>query len=348
MNFEYGSKQRFSSFMEGLHEKDIVALISHTDLDGIAAAKVANVVLDATIIKFVNYSDLTRDLVLELKERGVTKAVFTDLYLKDSELIKELEAFAHVMILDHHLSSQDWNSAKTTFIKCEEGYCAGYLCYELFSSVQNLEHLDWLVACSCVSDYCHVKTADWLTTIYSTYGDVFEQEGRYVRMSGPMWDVQDILSLSLIYYKDHEKGLRFVFDSIGRRFGDIGTLEDAAQAVRKEVDRLVALFETEKQPFEEGYLFEFEPRYSCGSMVSTIVSGKHENKTILTLRCDAESGFCNVSARRQDKQKNMSDFLKELVIGLKDSTAGGHVPAAGGHFRIEDLVTVKKRLGLKR
>lgn len=166
-------------------------------------------------------------------------------------------------------------------------------------------------------------------------------------MSGPLWDVQDSLSLSIIYYKDRVGGLNSVFNVIGKSFGDIGNLRKCALEVKLEVERLVSLFEQDKQQFADGYLFEFVPRFPCGSMVGTIISGRYPNKTILTFREDASVGFYHVSARRQDKQKNMSDFLKGLVAGLEDSDAGGHVPAAGGHFRIQDLEIVKKRLQLK-
>ncbi len=347
MNLEFGSTKRFFDFIGSLSDIDVVALISHTDLDGIVAAKVVNAVLDANVVMFVNYEELTLGLVARLKEQGVTKVVFTDLYIGNKEFLAELERFAHVLILDHHLASHDWNSAKTVFIKGEDGYCAGYLCYKLFSGVQDLTSMDWLVACSCVSDYCHVKPADWLTRVYERYGDVFEQQGRYVRMSGPLWDMQDSLSLSIIYYKDDIGGLNNVFNTIGKSFGDIGNLRKCALEVKLEVERLVSLFEQEKQSFAEGYLFEFVPQFPCGSMVGTIISGKYPDKTILTFREDAAAGLYHVSARRQDKQKNMCDFLKGLVAGLEDSDAGGHVPAAGGHFRIQDLGIVKKRLQLK-
>lgn len=345
MNLEMGNEKRFLDFIQNLKEEDRIALISHTDLDGIAAAKVANEVIEADIIKFVNYEELTDELVGELESQGVTKIIFTDLFIGNEQFLRSLEEFAHVLILDHHISQKDWNSSKTTFLKAEEGYCAAYFCYTLLSKVQSLEMLDWLVACACVSDYCHIKTAAWLDRVYKKYNDLYEQEGLYVRKSGPVWDLQETLSLAIIYWKDQSRGLNSVFDSIGSRYGEIGSLAEHAAEVKKEVARLVDLYYKERIAFSGGYFFLFVPRFSCGSMVSTIVSAEEVDKIVITARPDET--YYHVSVRRQDKKQSMNDFLKKLLLGLKDSDGGGHVPAAGGHFLKKDLTEFKRRLGIQ-
>jgi len=344
MNLDIGSESRFQKFVEDLDDEDKIALISHTDLDGMVAAYVAHTVVGADLVKFVDYEELALPLAQQLKEEGITKIIFTDLYIGNREFVLALEEFAQVLILDHHLSKEDWNSDRTVFLKCQDGYCAGYLCYELFSKAKDLSMLDWLVACSCVSDYCHLKTEEWLTQVYSRYEDSFEKVGTYVRKSGQMWDLQEALSLAIIYFKND---LNEVFDRIGERYGDIGDLKDYADKVRGEVQRLVDLFEKDRVSFKDGYLFEFTPKFACGSMVSTILSGQDIHKTILTLRKDPHADIYHVSARRQDKKLNMADFLKQLVHGLDRGDAGGHVPAAGGSFGAMDIKEFKKRLGVK-
>lgn len=344
MKFDIGNEQRFFDFIKDLNDKDKIALISHTDLDGMVAPYVASKVIRADLIKFVNYDDLNLGLVQYLKENKISKVIFTDLFIGDQNFVLELEKFAHVLILDHHISKRDWNSSRTTFLKGEEGICAGYLCYYLFSKLKNIDNLDWLVACSCISDYCHIKTSEWLDKVFTKYNDKFERVGTYVRTSGSIWDLQEALSLAIIY---HKKNLLHVFENIRTSFGDIGNLREDASKVREEVQRLVNLFDKEKQKFDGGYLFEFSPKYSCGSMVSTILSGNNIHSTILTLRPDLENNSYHVSARRQDKQVNMNDFLKKLLEGFEKSDAGGHVPAAGGSFPMEFIGEFKRRLGVK-
>jgi single-stranded DNA-specific DHH superfamily exonuclease len=343
MKLDFGTNQRFLDFMEGISKKDKIAIVSHTDMDGMAAAKVIAAVVKAEIVKFVNYEQLNSGLTDELKRAGVNKVIFSDLYIKTRDFLKPLEEFAEILIIDHHIAEEDWNSKRTTFIKCEAGYCAGYLCYRLFSEVTDIEALDWIVACSCVSDYCHIKPAAWLEQVFDKYGDRFEQVGRYVRTSGRIWDLQETLSLALIYFKDD---LNIVFEEIGTRVGDIGKLGAHADEVRKEINRLVKLFEKEKEPFPDGYLFNFDAKFACGSMAGSIISGKYENKTLIMVSPTSDKKLYKISLRRQDKKADMDALTKSLLKGMDGADGGGHVAAAGGRFPAKYLAEFRKRLGV--
>ena len=345
MNLDIGTEKRFLEFVDNLSDEDNIALISHTDVDGITAAFVANQFLDADLIKFVNYEDLNENLINVLKASKINKVVFTDLFLKSESFIGDLEEFADVLILDHHLAQKDWNSKRTVFIKGEDGYCAAYLCYYLFSKVKNMEEIDWLVACASVADYCHVKPAKWLSIIYEKYGDKLENVGLYVRTSGKIWDLQEKISYAIIYFKKGK--LNEVFNQLGTSFGDIGNLGEHADQVGKEVERLVELFNKEREVFNGGYLFEFNPKYDCGSIVGTIVSAKEPHKAYVTMRYDSDRKMYRVSARRQDKTVNMADFLNKLLEGFEGADAGGHVPAAGGSFPKKYIEEFRNRLGVK-
>ncbi|PIN90096.1 hypothetical protein COU60_02030 [Candidatus Pacearchaeota archaeon CG10_big_fil_rev_8_21_14_0_10_34_76] len=342
MNLEIGSEQRFFDFVSSLGKEDKIALISHTDLDGMAAAIVTNKVIDADIVMFVNYGDMDSKLAELLKTDGYNKVILTDLAVgQHPDFLKEIEKFSNVLILDHHPSA-DFNSPKITQIKSEEGYCAGYLCYELFKKTQDIEKLDWLVACSCVSDFCHIKTEDWLSEIYEKYGDKFEREGYYVRRSGKMWDLQWKMSLALIYFREN---LKKVYDEIGEEFGDIGDLEKHASEVQREIDEILERFDNEKEEFEGGYYFEFNPKFAITSICVNILSGeRYPEKTLVLVRFDNDD--CKISLRRQDGKEDMNKLAERLIYDLEDSTGGGHVKAAGAKFLRKDLAEFKKRLGV--
>lgn len=344
MKLDFGTNARFLDFMKGISKNDKIAIVSHTDMDGMAAAKVIAAVVKADVVKFVNYEELNSHLAEELKLAGMTKVIFSDLYIKARDFLKPIEDFAEILIIDHHLAEEDWNSKRTTFIKCEPGYCAGYLCYRLFSEVADIEALDWIVACSCISDYCHIKPAAWLAEVFGKYGDKFEQVGRYVRTSGRIWDLQETLSLALIYFKDD---LNLVFEEIGTRFGDIGKLGAHAEEVRKEINRLVNMFEKEKESFSDGYLFMSDPKFACGSMAGSIISGKYEDKTLVMLSPTTDKKLYKISLRRQDKKADMDAFAKSLLKGMDGADGGGHVAAAGGRFPAKYLGEFRKRLGVK-
>ncbi len=338
MNLEFGTEKKFFDFIKDLDDKDVIALISHTDTDGITAAYVANKVIEADFVKFVGYEELNLKLAAELKEKGCTKIVFTDLYLGDKAFLDALEAFASVLILDHHPSA-DWNSAKTTFIKGENGYCAGYLCYDLFSRVQNIEQLDWLVACASIADYCYFKNSEWMEKIFVKYGETFSIENI---KKGKFWDLQLTLSLALIYFRSD---IARVYSSIKDPFGSIGDLALYGGEIQKEIDSLVERFATDRKVFPGGYYYEIAPRFPITSILSSILSDTDSGSIFLLLRIDGT--ICKLSARRQDKKQDMAAFLQGLIEGFKNSTAGGHVPASGGSFPVRHLPEFKKRLGIQ-
>jgi len=341
MILEIGDEKRLLDFVSNI-KKEKVALISHIDLDGLTAAKITSEIINFDIIKFIEYEELNESLVEELRKKGITKIVFTDIYIKDKKFMENLESFANVLIMDHHLSP-DWNSEKTVFIKGEDGYSAGYLCYYLFSKMKNLEKWNWLVACSCISDYCHVKPKEWLTKTMEKYGDKLEYVGHYVRQTGKFWGLQFAISLALIYFKQN-KEMKKAYDSIKEGFGDIGILNEYADQIKREIDRMVKEFEDKKEEIEEGYFFEDNPKFSINSMVSSILSGTDIHKMFVIIA--PEEDFYRVSIRRQDGKIDCSAFLQNILKNLGGADGGGHAKAAGGHFAKKDMPEIRRRLGL--
>ena len=341
MRLEVGNEKRFLEFIENLGESK-VALISHNDLDGITCPKIISEFIEPKEMFFVDYTELDESLIKKLKEKGIEKVIFTDIYLKDKNFLEALEKFADVLIIDHH-PSPDWNSEKTVFIRGESGFSAGYLCYYLFSKIKNVEKWDWLVACSCISDYCHIKPKDWLGKIFRKYGDNLDYGETYVRKSGKFWDLQYKLSLALIYFKEDRKK---VFNEIGEKFGEIGKLGECAGEVQEEIDKLLSEFKTKRENFDKGYVFQFNQKFSVGSIIGTILSATEIDKIFITIRPSGK--FYGISVRRQDKKFDCGSFLKELLRDIPGADGGGHVPAAGGHFLKKDLPEIRKRLGLEQ
>lgn len=338
--FLYGNEKRFAEWNSKLNDKDKIALISHTDLDGIAAAKVVNEVLNADFITFLGYDDLNKNLVQVLKEKKMKFVVFTDLYIKDIEMLREIEKFAEVLIIDHHLAQVDLNSERTVFLN-SQGFCATYICYYLFSKIQNIEKLDWLVACACVADWQYFNNKTWMNSVYEKYNDKFVGNPEGIKKS-KMYDLQWDLGLALIYFKDN---LKKVFDSIGDKFGDIGDLGKYSNIVQKEIDNALNRFEKEKEKIDDGFYWEFVPNLEIGSIVSTIVSAKNWNSTVLIIR--KQENIYKFSVRRQDKKLNADEFVKKLLSGFEGADGGGHVAAAGGHFPLKYIGEFRKRLGLR-
>ena len=341
MTLEIGSEEKFREFIKGIKNYDKVALVSHTDLDGISSPKIINEFILPVKINFVNYMELNQDLVTNLREEGINKIIITDLYIHEEKFIKGLEEFAEILIIDHH-ESPDWSSEKTTLIKAQ-GYCATYMCYSLFSKIKNIEKWDWLVSCTCISDYFYTKPKKWLAATMKKYGDHLEiEKDGNMRKSGKFWDLQYTLSLALVYFGENHKE---VYDHIkAGKFGDIDDLGKHAKEVRDEINRIVGRFDKEKEKIKEGYLFGFNPKFGVKSIVANIISERDPHKVFIILL--PRGDFYTISARRQDRKFDCSKFLENLLKGLKNAGGGGHIPAAGGHFLKKDLPVVRERLGL--
>ena len=342
MNIEAGNEKRVFEFISNLKDTDKIALLSHTDLDGIVSAIVTNKVIDSDIVDFLNYTDLNPETVKNLKRKGVNKIIFTDLYFKSTEFLKELENFAEILVIDHHPFITDWNSERTVFIKGEDGYSCSYLCYYLFTKIIGLEKIDWLVACSCISDFCHKKPEKWLRKIMEKYGDNLVYEDDYVRKSGKFWDLQYALSLAIIYF---HFDLKRIYHTIKDDFSNIGDLRKYSKEVQKEVDKEIMKYQKEKISWKDGYLFEINyDKFRVGSLVANILSNNEKNKTFIILR--EGKRYYHVSVRRQDNGIDTGKFLSKLLDGLEEAAGGGHAEAAGGHFMKKDISEFKKRLGL--
>lgn len=348
--FSAGSNEKFDEFVNSLSKKDNVALISHTDLDGIISAKITyNLVLQIVkpkLLKFIEYDEINLALIEEIKKFKINKIIFSDLAIDNFEIIRKLEEFANVLIIDHHLFNEDINSEKTVFINIQ-GYCASYLCYVLFYGFnkEHLEKIDWLVACACIADWLYFNNQNFMKNVYEKYGDKFELVGNKtdfggIRKSGKFWDLKSNLSMALIYFKNN---VTKVFNALGDNFGDIGKLRNSSNKINIELNKALEKFEKEKEIYGEVFLWELkDEKFSIRSIVSTISGIKHSNKFIFILNKKGNKYI--VSGRRQDGKGNVKEFLENKLKGFEDSFAGGHAAAGGGHFLVKDLSKFKKRL----
>ena len=337
--FLAGSEKRFGNFISNLNDKEKIALISHcADLDGIVAAKVANRVINADFIKFVDYDDINLGLAKELKDNKIKKIIMTDLSINNSEFIKEAEKFADILIIDHHLFSSDLNSGKTFFMN-SEGFCASYLSYYLFSKIQNIDKIDWLVACASVSDWCYFKNQNFMKNTYEKYRDKFIPTIEGIRESERFWKLQDDLSLAIIYFEDNVKR---VYDLIGEDFGDIGNLGRYISEVRKEINENLDEFEREKKEIRDGYFWELDTKFRIKSYLINFFSSRFINKTLIFGNVD--DNIYTISSRRQDGKVNLPELMKGLIEGFEGANSGGHFKAAGAFVKLEDKEEFERRL----
>lgn len=351
--FLAGTNNKFLNFVKKLDKNDRVAVISHTDLDGLSSGKIVHKFLvdvlkiKPVFLKFVGYEEVHDDLLLGLKNARINKAIFSDLAVDDVEVIRKISEFCEVLLIDHHLFEEDFNSDKITFIDIQ-GECAAYICYKLFSQFdkkKELEKIDWLVASACVADWQYFNNQEFMRKIYSKYGDNFEISGEKsdfggIRKSGKFWELQWELSLSLIYFRTK---LGDFFNHLNENINDLEYLRKYAKIISKEIDKSIGLFEKEKESIGNCYIWEIkEEKYNLRSVVSNLVSAKYFNKTVIIII--KRGNRYSVSGRRQDRKVSIFELLKKCMNGLDESFSGGHVAAGGGYILAKDLEKFKGNL----
>ncbi len=332
-----GSERRFFNFIKGLNEKDKIAIVSHTDADGIIAAKIAHIALGANVVRFVGHDDLNDEFVNALKAEKINKIFMCDITFGTRKFLRKIEKFAKVVIVDHHTFIEDLNTTKTVFLDAH-GFCATYLCYYLFSKTKDLEKMDWLVVCASLADWMFNSNSKWMEEVYKKYGEKFYLSENQAK-SGKFWSIQYNIALSTVYFKDD---LNKVFNSLGENFGDIGDLAEYAAIVDLEIAKAISDFYIKKEDFKEGYFMEFESKFPINGVVVNILSSKTPGKTFIVSQKHEDR--YGISARRQDKNVNLPELLRKLVEGFENAKAGGHIPAAGASFPLKYVDEFKKRL----
>ena len=333
-----GKERAFMKFISNIGTARSILLSHVQDLDGVVSAKAVMEGIHPNTLKFVDYVDLDMQFIEKLRKEKYGKIILSDLYIKNRELIREMEKFADILIIDHHPVQDDYNSKRTVFMNAD-GYSAAYLCYYLFSKIRDLKQLEWLVLSASISDFCYTKGKKWISSTYTKYGDNFQLDRGFARKQGIIWDLVMDLSLAISYFKPKTER---VYSSIGRNFGDIGDLKKFSDAVRNEINVTMQKFEREKIPFKEGYFFYFECIFPIRSYLSTEISLKMKDKLIII--AEKKGDYVTLSARRQDGKVNLNNLIPKLIKGFENSGAGGHKASVGGNFPAKYLDEFRKRL----
>ncbi len=337
------------SFLSALKKRDKVAVIHHTDADGVCSGVLAARAVENFREKKVDFSfcqndgetSITKETVKILREKGINKVIITDLAVDETpKTIKALEEFADILIIDHHLKQKELSSEKTTVIKAEDvsdiepsQYPATKLTYDIFFEILG-ERPAWIAAIGIIGDYAGKSWKDFIVGVEKSgvsIKDLNDAEAlvAYARAAAgvdgvqkafdvfyPALDVRDVLKSELSEYK---------------------------QDVKKEIHHHIAEHIDKALFVKDIVLYEFESKYNIKSRLSNRLSQElYPNKTVLVLQKGTER--VDISARRQDMKKSMAKLVRHAVSGIPNSLGGGHAPAAGGYFPIKYLEKVKKKL----
>lgn len=339
----------FYAFLEKIAGFNKIFLFHDRDADGISAGVITAAAIKKItgrkpfFIEAVDYPKLSKQL---------KKAINSDLVIivdvaidARPDMVKEIEKNSFVLVIDHHKIVNDLNSKKTVFIKPQmfsgiepASYPASKFCLDLFSKKIDLSEKEWV---ACIGIFGDVSYNQWKSFVDRTakkYGlkpTDFEWAAKIVASVETMNPVFFTELFDILYSsKSPDKALK-----------KLEKYESLLLKLEKELDFHLKDFEENAEEYPENQLFiyTFKPKNNIKSILATLLSFKHEDKTIVIIQ-DMGNEKLSFSARRQDMCLPVNDLLVRAIKGLKNASAGGHKPAAAGTIQKKDFKKFKKQL----
>jgi single-stranded DNA-specific DHH superfamily exonuclease len=327
MQLTAGDERRFSEFMGSLNEKDRIAIISHTDADGVCAAVIASKVINPDYIRFFNYIPGDFDgIVKELKIRKINKVVMLD-FVTDNLDLGKIEKFAEILIIDHHPFLRDINSSRIVFLKADTEYPACYMCYYLFSKIQKIP--SWIAAIGLLGDKPHLYNQKNCNEICRDFN---------LDKSERLWETLEDINFSLAFFDNNKKK---VYDLLlnAKNIEDMD-LKQYSEKVREEFESEIKRYEKEKEAHGNLIIFSTKIKYPIKYLLINKISAENQDKVFAFLKLGGS--YISISLRGQNT--NCLALLRSAIKDIPKSDSGGHINACGGSIPSNYLEKFKENL----
>lgn len=339
MEYLLGRREEFFSFLNQIGEEDKVAILTHTDLDGIASGIFLQKILEAktknfTHIKFVDYGiNLLDEVAYEFEEEGITKVFISDFAADRSPEFSEFREKFGTFLIDHHILNPEIKD-DSNIIKGATEDCAAFLVYDLGKGLIDEDAWHWLVCSAIFTDFSY-KKEEHLKFIQRYYPEVNMEN---ISSSTPGLNGRKI-SNALIYYKND---ISRVYELV--LSGELDKLTEAHDIVEEEINKYVEEFgeKAEFYPERNLYWYEIDPRFNIASIVTTLISKIKPDISFLTV--STYEDMFKISARNQNQTEDMNLLMKKGIEGLSRATGGGHPPASAAKIRRDDLEKFKENI----
>lgn len=329
--------KKFAQFCRGLTRNDRVAIIHHSDADGLSSALVAGKAIEMlsgkrpVAVQHYSYRDkgLLKKAASAMKKKKANVLVVVDLSIDgEPKPITETLRFEKCLVLDHHRMQRNLNSEKVLFIKSEffskqpSSYVTGKLAFDLFGKLADMKKLAWIACIGILGDHSLEK---WRSFVKRTL--------KRQRISlGRLQELFEIVAATEVLAPGRLKSLFWLFFEAGSPDSVLKSpFRKLLKRFRRERDLLIRDFEENAEFFPDIGLFFHEMKSgheNLKSYVANAVSDMHPDKTVILLQNVGKR--TRFSARRQDGKVKVNELLRQAVKGIPGGGAGGHAPAAAG------------------
>ncbi len=339
MEYLAGSKSEFFLFLDSISEKDKIAILTHTDLDGLASAVLLEEILNKkkiliSQIYFLSYNeDMFEPYIEKLKQKKITKVFILDLNADSEEKsFEKLKQNFEVFLIDHHPKNKNFKDTNN-IIKTSTEDCTTLTIYELGKEIIDSKKWEWLLLATIISEFSYKKKEnfDILKKKYSAI--IFDKT-----IESPPGKIAIKINNAITYYKDD---LKKIYDIIKKN--KLNQLNKINEKIEKEIKRELDSFKNEAEFSSEKnlYFYKIKSAYPIASTIATILSKEEPEKSFVIVSDDGRS--IRISARNQGC-KDVNKLLRKGIKGIKDSTAGGHACASAAKIPKTSLRKFKNNI----
>jgi single-stranded DNA-specific DHH superfamily exonuclease len=343
MQFIIGSKEEFINFINEIKQEDNIAILTHTDLDGIASGIFLERVLKSKnlktkLLKFGDYkNDILKKLKPTLNKEKISKLFILDMAI-DSFAFQDFEKLRNeidIFLIDHHPSNPLLNNYKC-IIKGETSNCAAQIINFLGKVFTDFKDEEWLLIPTMISEFSF-KNQDNLKLIQKAYPNTNEIN---IFGSGP-GKIYEIITNGIIYLNDN---LKKVYDLVSKK--ELIVLEKYHKIINEEIEKEIESLWKNAEYYKEKklYFYFLKPKHRIKAIIATKISLKKPECSFILVTEEGDKNFLNVSARNQSMNRDMNKLMKQGIEGLENANGGGHVAAAGARFAKKDLSKFKENL----
>lgn len=321
-------------FVDSINEKDNIAIFTHTDLDGFVCGVLFYDFCKRKGCSFIDvfFIDYGKNKISDFDLKEKTKILISDLAPEIiSEDLKKIPKSIKIFYTDHHQSKEEISLENVYELRTtSQGYIpSSRTVFEL------VDGKEWLAVLGVLADFGdkYEENKDFIENFLKKEQKSLE----YLKN-----DLMYMLARAIIYFEENKKSFFDLLKEI-EVLSDLKKFRKYSDEVKKEFDRYVEEFEEKKEEKNKIVFFYFEPKYNIKSLLINYLSSKEPQRVYVFLSSDRDD-FINISVRNQSKEFNLYLFLKEAVKSLSYSSAGGHLNAAGGRIKKEDIEKFKKKL----
>ena len=336
-----GKEQDFYDFVDGITKKDKVAIVSHTDLDGISSALFLQEILKSIgikpkVLEFVEHgAGAFLKLPEEFKKKKITKIFMSDISESaDYENFEKIKSQFPIFVIDHHPSDK---KVLDNILKTKTEHCAAWIIYNLGSKITNLEKWRNLVSATMLVEFSFNNKNNF-NFLKNNFPDLTKDN----LMDSEPGNLSETINAGITYFKGKT---RKIFDLVLKN--KTKKLEKYHLIIQKEIQNLIGEFKKKAEFYSEKnlYFYYAHPKFSLTSAVATILSLEFNDKTIIIASdIKEDKNFIKVSSRNQSGKVNLNELMKKGIEGLENATAGGHIKASAAKFLKKDFEKFKQNI----